>query len=241
MVFNKKRRSPDKGLTLTETVVVIGILSVLSVLLFGSVGAMRVQARSVQCAANLYQIGLALNLYALENGGHYPLTSHTTGSAGIRQAWVYQLKDYMSDFDRIRICPSDPQAEDRLHNNGTSYVLNSFVFVPAFDPFGNLVGEVYNGPGLLPDPGSTMLAFPVSDRQGYAAGSDHTHSEQWTSWGRVLNDIQPDRHVFGNPNDDHTRGTANYLFADGRVENIAASDFKALIDRGINPADPDRS
>jgi len=32
------------------------------------------------------------------------------------------------------------------------------------------------------------------------------------------------------------KGSANYLYADGHVENISAKAFKNIFDQGINPA-----
>ena len=83
------------------------------------------------------------------------------------------------------------------------------------------------------------MAFNVSDDQTVEATSDHTHSRAWTSsWNALLRDIQPDRHRVGPPNDDHTKGSANYLFVDGHVESWKASEVKRRIESGDNIAEP---
>lgn len=68
--------------------------------------------------------------------------------------------------------------------------------------------------------------------------ADHTHSDAWTSWGALLADIEPDRHRLGDRHQDRTSGSANYLFADGHVENIEAAVIKARTAAGGNVAKP---
>jgi prepilin-type processing-associated H-X9-DG protein len=83
------------------------------------------------------------------------------------------------------------------------------------------------------------MAFIVSEEQTVEATMDHTHSRGWTrSWENVLRDIQPDRHRTGRPDNDHSKGSANYLFIDGHVETWRASDVKQRIESGENFAEP---
>lgn len=181
---------------------------------------------------------MALLNYAGDHQGELPLTAHTEGSQ-FERAWIFQLRDYLDDVDRVRICPAEPSAVQRarLENDGTSYVLNSFVFVPAIDPFGNVVGEPMNNVYRLPKPSRTIFAFIISERQATNFMADHVHAYNWNNWNRVLADIQPDRHRSGRAASDHTKGSANYLYADGRVENLLAKQLKTKIDSGTNPAE----
>ena len=66
--------------------------------------------------------------------------------------------------------------------------------------------------------------------------TDHIHGGEWTSWLAILNDIEPDRHRVGARSANRLKGTSNYLFADGHVENIRAADFKVRVEIGENPA-----
>jgi prepilin-type processing-associated H-X9-DG protein len=105
--------------------------------------------------------------------------------------------------------------------------------IPEIGPFGE-VGASLANVRRLPFPAHTMLAFNVSDQQGASVVNDHTHGERWAgNWTRVCADIQPDRHRAGTPKADHTEGAANYLFADGHVQAIAAAEVKRQIDRGV--------
>jgi len=60
------------GFTLLELMVVIAILGVLAALLLSAMQAMKEESASTRCLNNLRQWGVALNLYANDNGGFLP-------------------------------------------------------------------------------------------------------------------------------------------------------------------------
>lgn len=224
-------RVSRRAFTLVELLTVITIIAILGSLLIPVVGSIKASSHQANCATNMRQIGVALQLHANEHG-QYPSTTH---ASPLDQSWIYTIADYLGDVDEVRICPADPKAEARLEANGTSYILNSFVFVRERDPFGNVMGSPKNSPTLIPNPAQTILAFIVSDHMPVGPTSDHTHSSTWTGWNAMLRDIQPNRH--GARNGDSTSGSANYLYADGHVENIPAIDVKKKIDAGENIAE----
>jgi len=61
-----------RGFTIIEIIAVIAMISILAAMLFPVFARSREQARAVQCASNLSEIGLALQMYAEDWGGRYP-------------------------------------------------------------------------------------------------------------------------------------------------------------------------
>jgi prepilin-type N-terminal cleavage/methylation domain-containing protein/prepilin-type processing-associated H-X9-DG protein len=65
-------RSATKAFTLVELLVVIGIIAVLIAVLLPALSKAREQAKNVQCAARLRNLGEAILMYANENRGRLP-------------------------------------------------------------------------------------------------------------------------------------------------------------------------
>ncbi len=225
--------SSRPGFTLVEVLVVLAIAAVLTAAGLGVWRGAQVGAKRSTCMGNLRNIGVAMLLHAQENNGVLPLTTHSTT---LDRAWIYTLEEHLGKFDETRICPADPKGKERLAAEGTSYILNSIVFVPSVDAFGRPRGKAMNRLSNHEDPSRTLLAAVCSDHVGVAAGNDHTHSERWTNWSAVCRDIAPGRHGFSR--EDAMDGGSNYLYADGHVDFIRATELKRQVEAGINPAQP---
>jgi prepilin-type N-terminal cleavage/methylation domain-containing protein len=112
------------GFSLIELLVVIGIITILIAVLLPATQIVRVHAQTAQCAAQLHQVGLALHMYANNNGGWLPAWSDTwqTWEAGPDgglmtegPAWTVELIPYVGSPDSaVYNCPAYPGP--RSHN-----------------------------------------------------------------------------------------------------------------------------
>ena len=82
--YNPVRAVKQRGFTLVELLVVIGIIAVLISILLPALSKARVAANSVVCQSNLKQIALALHSYAGDNRGALPYLYTYPGVGGIR-------------------------------------------------------------------------------------------------------------------------------------------------------------
>jgi prepilin-type N-terminal cleavage/methylation domain-containing protein/prepilin-type processing-associated H-X9-DG protein len=223
-----------KAFTLIELLVVIAVIGILSSLLLPAVAGAKLKARQSSCMSNMRQIGLAMIMYADDHDGWLPTTTH---GGATNASWVFTMAGYFGNLDRIRISPGDPKGEQRLAAQASSYVLNEYTSVDLTDPWGG-VTESFRKLPALQKPAETITTFIISDELDASISNDHTHSRRWNrGWNAVLRDIQPDRYRTA-LNDDHTRGSANYLYADGHVVAMKAAAVKARIDAGDNIARP---
>jgi len=106
-----------KGFTLIELLVVIAIIAILAAILFPVFAQAREAARKSSCASNLRQLGFALNMYAQDYEGGYPLhytspPSYTSGcywfgcvNSGVLDKNQGLLYPYIKNH-QVNLCPS---------------------------------------------------------------------------------------------------------------------------------------
>lgn len=185
--------------TLVELLVVLATTGVLLAIASASWSEIVGRARATQCLAHLRVIGTATMSYASDNDMTLPATSHQRRSG--LQSWTLSLQPYAGGKLSFR-CPAD---EDPTRPY--SYVLNDFL-TP--NPSGARDLD-FSRLNRLNRPGSTILfAEAVRD-----LNSDHfhfaTYRGQATPADVFAGEVAVERH----------RGGANYLFADGHVENLS--------------------
>jgi prepilin-type N-terminal cleavage/methylation domain-containing protein/prepilin-type processing-associated H-X9-DG protein len=116
MGMRRKRRPPGRwdtiarrrGFTLTELLVVVGLIALLVSLLMPALGQARAAARSTGCLSNLRQMGNAWTMYLTENRGHLPeyiWQTPLTPDVSWRGYWMGILDTYNVRDDAL-LCPA---------------------------------------------------------------------------------------------------------------------------------------
>jgi len=122
-------RKGKSGFTLIELLVVIAIVAILAALLLPGLSRGKAQAKRIQCANNLHQLGKALALYVMDNQQHYPYTFYSPDSdfhSIIR--WETYIEPYYQvgwQGNRSCQCPSYDWNRVELRG-GLAYGYNSF-------------------------------------------------------------------------------------------------------------------
>jgi prepilin-type N-terminal cleavage/methylation domain-containing protein len=224
-----------RAFTLIELLVVIAIIAILAAMLLPTLASAKSKASQAKCSSNLRQLGLAMTMYADDNRGWLPETTHGNPT---NRSWIFTMAPYVGKVDAIRTCPADPNARARMTNSASSYMMNEYTSVDLVDPFGSVL-ETFRNLNRLKKPTETITVFTCADTVSPSTYTDHTHSRNWPQgWPVLLTDIGPDRHRTGGANSDHTKGADCYLFADGHVSIIKAATLKRRFDNGENIAKP---
>ena len=110
--------SRRQAFTLVELLVVIGIIALLISILLPALSRAREQAKTVQCASNMRQIGLGLKMYSNEWQGTAPLSNqfgnpeYTQGSMASPNVAFWSIFDTIWDRKFVQHEPRKPWAAD---------------------------------------------------------------------------------------------------------------------------------
>ncbi|HEY5912199.1 MAG TPA: prepilin-type N-terminal cleavage/methylation domain-containing protein [Verrucomicrobiae bacterium] len=197
-----------RAFTLIELLVVIAIIAILAAMLLPALARAKSKASSTQCLNQLHQIGLATWIYADENEGYLPRSSHSAMAHG-QLPWGYALVPYVSAksftqpdsfwtnlFKTLYHCPRDLRPK-----TDWSYGKNVY---PELSP------EETGGPtwpriSLMPRPAATVL---YAEKAG-GSMADHFMAQFWLEGGQP----EVDRYR-------HER-KANYAYCDGHAARQA--------------------
>lgn len=203
-----KGRAP-RAFTPIELLVVIAIIALLVGILLPALGKARTAARSLRCLANMRSMGQSVTLYQNDYDGHFPLSSHTTGT--VLESWLDVLEANYGLDPGVKECPEDEDFDKRPF----SYVTN--------DHFEKLTAGVdFNPVTGAPLPGGRRRAItrihqvPYPAETAYAVewvgsgSTDHLHSVGWTSAEQIPLQVAATRH----------EGSSNFIFTDGHAKSL---------------------
>src|SRR5205809_532275 len=98
MQLHQPHRRSLRAFTLTELLVVIGLIALLTSLLLPAVGRVREAGRATACLSNLRQMGIAWQMYTIENRGRlvdYVWNLPAQPEVAWRGYWLGMLESYM--------------------------------------------------------------------------------------------------------------------------------------------------
>jgi len=219
-----------KGFTLIELLVVIAIIAILASILFPVFARAREQARKAACQSNLKQIGLAVAQYTQDYDETYPIGRFATPSFTY---WYSGLVPYTKST-QVYICPSAGKitnsAGTQIGNGGYGWNIRGTGAAAAnTNGFGYIDTDwgtpQRNGPlkvAEVTEPATTIqVADPASN--GYNANGYYAVGYSDRSYIPTLHGGQNGPFYTSPLVTVAPGGGGNYLFADGHVKFLQAS------------------
>jgi len=247
--FKKRTTQAASGFTLIELLVVIAIISILAAILFPVFARARENARKAACMSNLKQIGLGLMMYVQDYDETYPV-SYFAGAPAGKLTWYDVLDPYIKS-DQVFVCPtagkiestgaSDPSSGGYgfnvggTHTNTTNGTGNGFGYRSQanywFTPNGS-------GPLRLAGVDEPSNTFIICD----PASNAYSHNG-WIAVGYSNAGFMPVLHggqvgpFTGTVSAPPISGGGNYIFADGHVKYVQASQAYGSARWNVNKSD----
>ncbi len=161
------RARGGRGFTLVELLTVIGIISVLTAILFPVLMNARTKARAARCLHNMQKIGEAIELYVQDNHGFLPPWSVThPGTAPWAPpsgnenephptvaTWDTSIMSYLRN-EELLICPDNPNSNGRT---ARSYAIAQYTQRPRMVGGNQISLGGYRDD--IPAPHKTVLIF----------------------------------------------------------------------------------
>lgn len=147
-----------KGFTLVELLVVIAIIAILAGILYPVFSQARAKAQQTACAANVKQLGTAIQIYVQDYDETFPPvyidpvsrtipdSTRVDNPQGKGFSWTERVYPYVKN-EEIFKCKSDPARAQR--NPVNARFLNSYAYNPLFGTQPDPVNAARLAPGAL--------------------------------------------------------------------------------------------
>ena len=188
-MFERRHCRGNFGFTLIELLVVIGIIAVLSAILFPVFAQVREKARAIACLSNERQIAMGAMQYLQDYDGNFPMDQYYSPNtySGTHVQWPDMLNTYIKNghtgdwntgSDGVYHCPSFPSNQN-------------FEIKPAYDvtpdgavPWGG------NGPSngvaseqMIESPSDKIYMMECGQNNEWGGWATFTDWEwDWTDW-----------------------------------------------------------
>lgn len=203
------------GFTLIELLVVIAIIAILAAILFPVFARAREKARQTQCASNMRQMGIGVQMYLQDYDETFPLDSHTGTNAP--WVWIRAIEPYVKTGLLYR-CPTDPSVNFEKPLQGyvttrkTSYGTN-FWMLPRLmvdDMTTHCTG--YNHLALIK--AASNVVYIAELKENMSGGADHFHPAAWSFPNNCGTYVDLEQEMARQWHDEG----ANYVYVDGHVK-----------------------
>ena len=213
------------GFTLVELLVVIVIISLLLSILTPSLMKAKSMAVRVKCAHNLKQIDLAMHLYLDASDNTYPCAQDPVSTQPfywlwMGRGWRWFVQPYLDpsidvNNPSVLLCPSDRTEPAKYESTSYAYTMAFYHSPEQIDSINSTEDTCKN-----PRPSIAQNSFSVAKPSGkiligewfsnhYRIGDE----KGWWNW----------------------EGSRNYLFADGQVHFLRATEIRPARDGLPNP------
>jgi len=222
--------------TLIELLVVIGIIALLLALLIPVLGKANSLSKRIVCTSNLRQIDLAMRIYLDGNNNKYPsiqdpvYTDPNTG--GIVWLWMgrgwrsfiepYLVENINTQNPSVLFCPEDRAEPEKYESTSYSYSMSFYHSPEQINNMSSPADTCGNGPFIKSIPQTNLNVKNPSGK--IVIGEWNSNHLRVTEQG-----------WFGYDGWWCWQGSRNYLFTDGSVEYLEATDIAAAMDGYPNP------
>jgi prepilin-type processing-associated H-X9-DG protein/prepilin-type N-terminal cleavage/methylation domain-containing protein len=188
--------------TLVELLTVVTIVAVLTSLGLAATRGVTEKTRTTRCLNDLRQVGTALQLYVGDNGGRFPNTSHQ----GVAASWTNTLADFLKTNFLGRCC-AVPK-----HRSKLTYAWNDSL--ADAQGYGVMASSVRAPSRTM---AVTELATNLTGEHFHFAGKRGGASRITPNQFRA--EVNVTCHG----------SSANYVFADGHVENLRWTEVQSRL------------